>query len=101
MKIHSIISLLIALYALVTSVLLQSSGAFAAGADPTSTGLPQWSGYAIGGKNGRIVRVTSLASSGPGSLREALNVEHPRIVVFEVGGVIDLEMQGLRITAPA
>lgn len=43
-----------------------------------------------GGAGGRIIRVTTLAASGPGSLREAVEADGPRIVVFEVGGSIDL-----------
>ena len=43
-----------------------------------------------GGQGGKIIRVTSLASDGPGSLKAALDTPGPRIVVFEVGGVIDL-----------
>jgi hypothetical protein len=43
-----------------------------------------------GGQGGRILRVTTLASDGPGSLKAALDTPGPRIVVFEVGGVIDL-----------
>lgn len=42
-----------------------------------------------GGRGGRIIRVTNLNESGPGSLREAVEAAGPRIVVFEVGGVID------------
>lgn len=53
-----------------------------------------------GGRGGRILRVTTLAAAGPGSLAEALAAKGPRIVVFEVGGVIDLEMRELRITEP-
>ncbi|HEV7241744.1 MAG TPA: right-handed parallel beta-helix repeat-containing protein [Thermoanaerobaculia bacterium] len=36
------------------------------------------------------MRVTTLAADGPGSLRRALLAKGPRLVVFEVGGVIDL-----------
>ncbi|MCB1087141.1 MAG: hypothetical protein KDM63_08860, partial [Verrucomicrobiae bacterium] len=38
-----------------------------------------------------VVKVTSLAPDGAGSLREAIesNAEGPRLIVFEVGGVID------------
>jgi len=43
-----------------------------------------------GGQGGRIIRVTTLAPDGPGSLKAALDSTGPRIVVFEVGGVIDL-----------
>lgn len=52
------------------------------------------------GQAGKIVRVTSLAGKGPGSLREALSVAEPRIVVFEVGGVMDLEGEDLEIREP-
>ncbi|MFT7772292.1 pectate lyase family protein [Roseateles sp.] len=43
-----------------------------------------------GGQGGKIVRVTTLAGDGPGSLKAALETPGPRIVVFEVGGVIDM-----------
>lgn len=45
-----------------------------------------------------VVRVTNLDASGPGSLREAMNRDvggRARVVVFEVGGVINLEGAGL------
>jgi pectate lyase len=43
-----------------------------------------------GGEGGRVITVTSLADDGPGSLREALTAEDPRIVEFAVEGVIEL-----------
>lgn len=43
------------------------------------------------GRGGRILRVTSLADSGPGTFREAVNTPGPRTVVFEVGGIIRLK----------
>jgi hypothetical protein len=42
-----------------------------------------------GGRGGRIIRVTNLSDAGPGSYRAAVEASDPRIVVFEVGGVID------------
>lgn len=53
-----------------------------------------------GGKGGQIIRVTTLATDGPGSLAEALAARGPRIIVFEVGGAIDLRRSSLRIAEP-
>lgn len=53
-----------------------------------------------GGAGGRIIRVTTLDKDGPGSLAEALAAPGPRIIVFEVGGAIDLERSTLSITQP-
>ena len=44
----------------------------------------------IGGEGGRVIWVTNLKDSGPGSFREAVMQENPRIVRFKVGGVIKL-----------
>jgi pectate lyase len=53
-----------------------------------------------GGAGGRIIRVTTLAKEGPGSLKEAVEAKGPRVVVFEVGGVIDLGRDTLTISEP-
>ncbi|WP_198144056.1 right-handed parallel beta-helix repeat-containing protein [Gilvimarinus agarilyticus] len=44
--------------------------------------------------------MTSLAASGPGSLRAALAQTGKRIVVFEVGGVINLAGRSLEVAEP-
>ncbi|KAG7094600.1 hypothetical protein E1B28_005425 [Marasmius oreades] len=47
--------------------------------------------YARGGRGGKVVKVTTLADSGTGSLRWALTEQAgPRTVVFDIGGVIQL-----------
>ena len=81
--------------------------AFAAGAQAPRQAAPLafpgavgWAATTPGGRGGRIVKVTTLASDGAGSLRAALSLAEPRIIVFEVGGVIDLERQTLKITEP-
>lgn len=53
-----------------------------------------------GGEGGRIIRVTTLAKDGPGSLKAAVEASGKRIVVFEVGGVIDLGLSVLDIAEP-
>lgn len=53
-----------------------------------------------GGAGGRIIRVTTLAKDGPGSFKAAIEAKGPRIVVFEVGGVIDFARTELKITDP-
>jgi hypothetical protein len=53
-----------------------------------------------GGAGGRIIRVTTLAPDGPGSFKAAIEAKGPRIVVFEVGGIIDMGGTELVIKEP-
>jgi hypothetical protein len=53
-----------------------------------------------GGRGGEIVRVTTLAATGAGSLAAALEHSGPRLIVFEVGGVIDLGGASLDVREP-
>lgn len=63
-------------------------------------GAVGWAAATPGGRGGQIIRVTNLDAAGPGSLRAALETRGPRIVVFEVGGVIDLGLTTLTIDEP-
>lgn len=55
--------------------------------------------YSHGGRGGKVCVVTTLEDGGPGSFREALEMGGPRIVVFNVAGIIRLESR-LIVRAP-
>ena len=55
--------------------------------------------YSFGGRGGKVYVVTSLADSGPGTLREACDQGGARIVVFNVSGIIHLE-RPINVNAP-
>ncbi|MCA9194227.1 MAG: hypothetical protein KDB03_20805 [Planctomycetales bacterium] len=57
---------------------------------PGAEGAGSWT---AGGRGGRVLVVTQLGDSGPGSFREACEAEGPRIVVFGVAGIVQLESQ--------
>src|SRR5262245_5612109 len=60
-------------------------------------GAEGWGAASIGGRGGRVIKVTNLNAFGPGSLAEACAADGPRIVIFEVSGVI---RGNIRITRP-
>ena len=89
-----------------TSLILAALLAFAAPAALAQAealafpGAVGWAAKTPGGLGGRIVRVTNLNADGPGSFRAAVSAKGPRIVVFEVAGVIDFGRAELKITEP-
>lgn len=46
--------------------------------------------YTTGGRGGKVITVTNLNDDGPGSFREAVTKNYPRIVLFTVSGTIHL-----------
>jgi pectate lyase len=63
---------------------------------PTAEGF---GAEARGGRGGRVIEVTNLNDSGPGSLRAAMEASGPRIVVFRVSGTITLK-RAIRVSTP-
>lgn len=72
---------------------------FVKGAIPTFPGAEGPAMWSVGGRGGRVIVVTSLEDSGPGTFREALQAGGPRIVVFNVSGIIRLQSP-ISIRAP-
>ncbi len=69
-------------------------------AQVANIGVDGWATYTTGGRGGRIIRVTNLNESGPGSFAEAIAATGSRIIVFEVGGVINLNGSSKTIKNP-
>ncbi|HEV7660713.1 MAG TPA: pectate lyase [Allosphingosinicella sp.] len=63
-------------------------------------GASGWAAQTGGGRGGAIIRVTNLNPAGPGSLRAAIEARGPRIVVFEIAGVIDMGLTTLDVSEP-
>lgn len=57
---------------------------------PAFPGAEGYGALTPGGRGGRIIAVSNLNDSGPGSFREAVTAKGPRVVVFRTGGLITL-----------
>ena len=69
-------------------------------ATPAFPGAHGFGAVTPGGRGGDVIHVTTLAPKGPGSLQEALDRDTPRVVVFDVSGIIegDIEVTHGRVT---
>jgi pectate lyase len=102
----------VAVSALVFASCSGLSGFPAASSQSTQTAVPQpaeplafpgalgWAAKTPGGRGGAVIRVINLNPEGPGSFRAAVETKGPRIIVFEVGGVIDLGAKTLTVREP-
>ncbi|HVV28463.1 MAG TPA: hypothetical protein VHC40_10920 [Rhizomicrobium sp.] len=69
----------------------------AAAAAPIMAGAVTHGGAVSGSA---VVHVTSLEDSGPGTLRDAVRMAGPKVIVFDVGGVIHLASD-LKVSIPS
>jgi hypothetical protein len=103
---HEGTSLKISAARYVTMVLLACAAAHTLAASAPTEELPAfpgaqgWAARTPGGRGGNIIRVTTLAAEGPGSFVEAVLAKGPRIVVFEVGGIVDLDLRTITLREP-
>ena len=66
---------------------------------PAFPGAEGFGAQSLGGRGGKVLFVTNLNDSGPGSLRAAVNADGRRTVIFRVSGTVSLK-SNLTISKP-
>jgi hypothetical protein len=59
---------------------------------PAFPGAQGFGANATGGRGGNVIHVTNLNPIGPGSFSAAIAIPGPRIIVFDVGGVLEMPL---------
>lgn len=76
---------------LATAGICFAASTFAAAPLPAFPGAEGFGAHTPGGRGGKVLFVTNLDDSGPGSFRAACEAEGPRTVIFRVSGTIALK----------
>jgi pectate lyase len=74
------------------------TGIYAQTGIPAFPGAEGFGSKTVGGRGGQIIKVTNLNASGTGSLKAAMEATGPRIVVFEVSGIIDMGCNAITVS---
>lgn len=53
-------------------------------------GAEGFGAFSVGGRGGKVIKVSNLEDAGEGSLREAVEAKGRRIILFSVSGIIEL-----------